>query len=163
MGDMSVDTGAALKAVVGANPKTKDDFAELSRNIVAAITSRHQTSGLYPAFVEQLAKDLCESLSAVQTRKVSSALSVLGNTKQQEERDKASGKKKVGHVVIVARAHASVLATGPQCVPSYSFFTPELEADMSQGSNKPKLGAAKAFKDIDTSAYDDVLDDDDFM
>ncbi|EJT51844.1 hypothetical protein A1Q2_03009 [Trichosporon asahii var. asahii CBS 8904] len=126
MGDMSVDTGAALKAVVGANPKTKDDFAELSRNIVAAITSRHQSSGLYPAFVEQLAKDLCESLSAVQTRKVSSALSVLGNTKQQEERDKASGKK-------------------------------------TKASNKPKLGAAKAFKDIDTSAYDDVLDDDDFM
>lgn len=95
MGDMSVDTGAALKAVVGANPKTKDDFAELSRNIVAAITARHQASGLYPAFVEQLSKDLCESLSAVQTRKVSSALSILGNTKQQEERDKASGKKKV--------------------------------------------------------------------
>lgn len=121
MGDMSVDTGAALKAVIGANPKTKDDFAELSRNIVAAITARHQASGLYPAFVEQLSKDLCESLSAVQTRKVSSALSVLGNTKQQEERDKASGKKtKVSagaHVVIVARARAqccvSVLASGP--------------------------------------------------
>lgn len=130
MGDMSVDTGAALKAVVAANPKTKDDFAELSRNIVAAITSRHAASGLYPAFVEQLAKDLCESLSAVQTRKVSSALSVLGNTKQQEERDKASGKKtKVSaraHVVIVARARAhcasartSVLASGPQDVPSH--------------------------------------------
>lgn len=37
------------------------------------------------------------------------------------------------------------------------------EADIPQASNKPKLGAAKAFKDIDTSAYDDVLDDDDFM
>lgn len=93
MGDMSVDTTAALKAVIAADPKTKDDFNELSRNIVTAITARHQTSGLYPAFVEQLARDLCESLSAVQTRKISSALSVLGNTKQQEERDKASGKK----------------------------------------------------------------------
>lgn len=38
-----------------------------------------------------------------------------------------------------------------------------MNADGSQGSTKPKLGAAKAFKDIDTSAYDDVLDDDDFM
>lgn len=95
MGDMSVDTGEALKAAVAAQPKTKADFNEVSANIVAALTKRHESNGLYAAFVEQLAKDLCESLSAVQTRKVSSTLSVLGNTKQQEERDKASGKKKV--------------------------------------------------------------------
>lgn len=48
-----------------------------------------------------LAKELCEGLNAVQTRKVSSSLSVLGNTKQAEERDKASGKKKVGMAVSV--------------------------------------------------------------
>lgn len=95
MGNMSVDTGDALKAAVSAQPKTKADFNELSANIVAALTRRHESNGLYATFVEQLAKDLCESLSAVQTRKVSSGLSVLGNTKQQEERDKASGKKKV--------------------------------------------------------------------
>ncbi|BEJ16744.1 hypothetical protein CspHIS471_0601450 [Cutaneotrichosporon sp. HIS471] len=125
MGSMEVSTGDALKAAVSANPKTKSDFNELSSNIVAALIKKHEGNGLYPAFVEQLAKDLCASLSAVQTRKVSSALSVLGNTKQQEERDKASGKKK--------------------------------------GSAKPKLGATKGLGKVDLDAYDDVLEDDDFM
>jgi len=86
--------------VLSAKPTTKADFNELSRNIVTAITARHESNGLYVSFVEQLAKDLCENLTAVQTRKVSSALSVLGNTKQQEERDKASGKKKVSGSVV---------------------------------------------------------------
>ncbi|KAL1413309.1 Translation initiation factor 3 subunit J component [Vanrija albida] len=127
MGDLSVDRSEALKAVLTATPATKADFADLSRNIVLAITSKHEANGLYPGFVEQLAKDLVESLSAVQTRKVSSSLSVIGNTKQQEERDKASGKKK-------------------------------------GGAAKPKLGATKALgSKVDTEAYDDVLDDDDFM
>jgi hypothetical protein len=84
-----------LKAIVTAKPTTKADFATLSTQIMSTIISPHTDNALYAAFVEQLAKDLCEGLTAVQTRKVSSALSVLGNTKQQEERDKASGKKKV--------------------------------------------------------------------
>ena len=78
-----------------AKPSTKADFTTLSQNIMASIIAPHVSHPLYSAFVEQLSKDLCEGLTAVQTRKVSSALSVLGNTKQQEERDKASGKKKV--------------------------------------------------------------------
>ena len=32
-----------------------------------------------------------------------------------------------------------------------------------QASNKPKLAAAKVVSHADTEAYDDVLDDDDFM
>jgi len=71
---------------------------------MSTIISPHTDNALYAAFVEQLAKDLCEGLTAVQTRKVSSALSVLGNTKQQEERDKASGKKKVG-LILVSGSH----------------------------------------------------------
>ena len=85
-----------MKAIVTAKPTTKSDFATISTQIMSTIISPHTDNALYAAFVEQLAKDLCEGLTAVQTRKVSSALSVLGNTKQQEERDKASGKKKVG-------------------------------------------------------------------
>lgn len=82
-----------LQAILSANPKTKDDFAKLSAQIVAVIIERHTVNPLFPSFAETLTKDICESLNAVQTRKVSSALGVLGNTKQQEERDKASGKK----------------------------------------------------------------------
>jgi translation initiation factor 3 subunit J len=32
-----------------------------------------------------------------------------------------------------------------------------------QGSAKPKLGATKVINKVDLDAYDDVLDDDDFM
>ncbi|KIR58872.1 translation initiation factor 3 subunit J [Cryptococcus bacillisporus CA1873] len=88
------DEGDALKSVLSARPSTKNDFAELSKNIYTSIIKKHESNPLYSQFVEQLAKDISTALTAVQTRKVSSALSVLGNTKQQEERDKASGKKK---------------------------------------------------------------------
>lgn len=107
------------------------------------MTLRHASNPLYATFVEALAKDLCEGLNAVQTRKVSSALSVLGNAKQTEERDKASGKKKVNCARIrteSARFGADIQATG-----------------------KPKLGGAKTINKVDTDAYDDVLEDDDFM
>lgn len=89
--------GETLKTIVTSKPTTKADFTTLSQQIMSTIMAPHVSNPLYSAFVEQLSKDLCEGLTAVQTRKVSSALSVLGNTKQQEERDKASGKKKVGH------------------------------------------------------------------
>ncbi|OWZ65931.1 translation initiation factor 3 subunit J [Cryptococcus neoformans Bt63] len=95
MGAIDVgDEGDALKTVLSARPSTKNDFSELSKNIYTSIIKKHESNPLYAHFVEQLAKDISTALTAVQTRKVSSALSVLGNTKQQEERDKASGKKK---------------------------------------------------------------------
>lgn len=92
--------GEALKAIVTSKPTTKADFNTLSQQIMSTIIAPHTSNALYAAFVEQLSKDLCEGLTAVQTRKVSSALSVLGNTKQQEERDKASGKKKVSYFFV---------------------------------------------------------------
>lgn len=91
------DPKATLEAILTAAPKTKADFDKLSKDIMALIISKHADHALFPAFVEGFAKDLCEPLLAVQVRKVGSGLATLGNTKQQEERDKASGKKnKVG-------------------------------------------------------------------
>jgi len=115
-----------LQEIITANPKTKDDFAVLSQQIFAAIINRHAANPLYSAFAESLAKDICEPLTAVQTRKVSTSVGLVGNAKQQDERDKANGKKK--------------------------------------GAAKPKLGSAvKTIDRIDTTAYDDALDDGDFM
>lgn len=94
-GGSGAATPAGASSLYTAKPKTKDDFAALAKLVTSEITSRHASNPLYATFVEALAKELCEGLNAVQTRKVSSALSVLGNTKQAEERDKASGKKKV--------------------------------------------------------------------
>lgn len=95
MGNLDVvDPKATLESILTSKPTKKEDFASLSQDIIALL-ARHQSNPLYPAFVEQLAKDLCEPLLAVQVRKVGSALATVGNTKQQEERDKANGKKKV--------------------------------------------------------------------
>jgi hypothetical protein len=33
----------------------------------------------------------------------------------------------------------------------------------NQPANKPKLGAAKTINKVDTEAYEDILDDGDFM
>ncbi|ORY35615.1 eukaryotic translation initiation factor 3 subunit J [Naematelia encephala] len=88
------DPKETLEAILKSKPTSKDSFATLSKQIVATFISRHESNPLFPAFAESLAKDLCESLTAVQTRKVASGLSTLGNTKQLEERDKANGKKK---------------------------------------------------------------------
>ncbi|WWC63250.1 uncharacterized protein I303_105850 [Kwoniella dejecticola CBS 10117] len=127
LGASSLDETPAktLQSIVTAKPTTKSDFTELAKDLFATLIKQHESSPFYATLAEELSKNLCESLTAVQTRKISSTLSVLGNTKQQEERDKASGKKKA--------------------------------------SSKPKLGAAKPASKIDTEAYDDVLDDDDFM
>ncbi|KAL7423415.1 Translation initiation factor 3 subunit J component [Cryptotrichosporon argae] len=121
------DRNDAIKAALTATATTKADFAALASQVYTAVVARHAEHPLFAVFAEQLAKEICEPLSAVQTRKVASALGVVGNTKQQEERDKASGKKKA--------------------------------------PAKPKLGATKALVQgkVDTEAYDDVLDDDDFM
>ncbi|KAK4689502.1 translation initiation factor 3 subunit J, partial [Tremellales sp. Uapishka_1] len=126
MGLDSGDSADDLKTLLQLKPSTKAEFAEYSSLLMSALISQHASNPLYASFVENLSKDLCEGLTAVQTRKVSSALSILGNTKQQEERDKASGKKKA--------------------------------------ATKPKLGAVKSLSSkVDTEAYDDVLEDDDFM
>lgn len=90
-----ISTPGGTSDIFTDKPKTKEDFAKLSKKIAAQVIAKHATNPLFPAFIEQLAKDICENLNAVQTRKVSSSLSVLGNTKQTDERDKASGKKKV--------------------------------------------------------------------
>jgi translation initiation factor 3 subunit J len=98
-GDVNVtDPKATLESILKSDPKSKAEFDELSRNVMALIISKHVDNPLFPAFVEGFSKDMCESLTAVQVRKVGSGLSTLGNTKQQEERDKASGKKKVSLV-----------------------------------------------------------------
>ncbi|CAK5269680.1 unnamed protein product [Mycena citricolor] len=84
-----------LDSLISAQPRTKDDFVKLSNQIIEVIIKRHQSKPLYTAFVEQFARDLCEPLKDVEVRKVASGLTALSNEKQKEQRDKASGKKKV--------------------------------------------------------------------
>ncbi|KAJ7218145.1 eukaryotic translation initiation factor 3 subunit J [Mycena pura] len=121
-----------LDSLISCQPHTKEDFIKLSNQIVEVIIKRHQSKPLYPTFIEHLARDLAIPLKDVEVRKVASGLTTLANEKQKEQRDKASGKKKL------------------------------------KSGGKPALGAAKASSKVDTSLYDEALDDfggnaDDFM
>lgn len=83
-----------IKSILEANPKTKEEFVILSRQIFDLVIKRHQDKPLYAAFAEAHAKELASPLRDVDVRKVASGLTTLANEKQREARDKTSGKKK---------------------------------------------------------------------
>jgi len=88
------DAQVDIKSILDANPKTKEEFVILSRQIFDLVIKRHQDKPLYAAFVEAHAKELASPLKDVEVRKVATGLTTLANEKQREARDKASGKKK---------------------------------------------------------------------
>lgn len=83
-----------LDSLISAQPRTKEDFIDLSNKIVEYIIKRHQSKPLYPTFVEHFVREVAQPLRDVEVRKAASALTTLANEKQREQRDKASGKKK---------------------------------------------------------------------
>lgn len=85
---------ADIKSILNANPKTKEDFIVLSRQVFELIIKRHQDKPLYPAFVEAHAKELAGPLRDAEVRKVASGLTALATEKQKEAKDKTGGGKK---------------------------------------------------------------------
>ncbi|KAF8896443.1 eukaryotic translation initiation factor 3 subunit J [Infundibulicybe gibba] len=83
-----------LDSLISFQPRTKEDFVQLSSRIIDVIIKRHQTKPLYPAFVEHHVRELSMPLKDVEVRKAASGLTTLANEKQKEQRDKTSGKKK---------------------------------------------------------------------
>ena len=84
-----------LDSLISAQPRTKEDFIDLSNKIVEFILKRHQSKPLYPTFVEHFVREVAQPLRDVEVRKAASGLTTLANEKQKEQRDKAgSGKKK---------------------------------------------------------------------
>ncbi|KAK0236113.1 eukaryotic translation initiation factor 3 subunit J [Armillaria nabsnona] len=125
-------TSKELDSLLSFQPRTKEDFIQLSSRIIEVVIKRHQNKPLYPAFVEHFVREMALPLKDVEVRKAASGLTTLANEKQKEQRDKASGKKK------------------------------------PKATSKPALGAAKVASRVDTSIYDEALDDfgghaDDFM
>jgi len=92
----SADAPSDLASLLAANPKTKEDFVALSRQIIDIVIKRHQDKPLYAAFVEQHVKELASPLRDVDIRKAASGLTTLANEKQKEAKDKTGGKKKKG-------------------------------------------------------------------
>lgn len=80
--------------MISFQPRTKEDFQNLSDRIIEFVIKRHRDKPLYSSFVEHHARALAVPLKDVEVRKVASSLTTLANEKQKEQRDKASGKKK---------------------------------------------------------------------
>ncbi|EKM58481.1 uncharacterized protein PHACADRAFT_252833 [Phanerochaete carnosa HHB-10118-sp] len=83
-----------LDSLISAQPRTKEDFIDLSNKIIEFIIKRHQAKPLYPTFVEHFVRELAQPLRDVEVRKAASGLTTLANEKQKEQREAASGKKK---------------------------------------------------------------------
>jgi len=87
-------SSSELDSLISFQPRTKEDFVQLSDKIIEFVIKRHQTKPLYPLFIEHHARALALPLKDVEVRKVASGLTTLANEKQKEQRDKQSGKKK---------------------------------------------------------------------
>ncbi|XP_006459537.1 hypothetical protein AGABI2DRAFT_191484 [Agaricus bisporus var. bisporus H97] len=112
-----------LDQLLSFQPRTKEDFQNLSAKIIEYVIKRHQNKPLYHFFVEHHVRELAVPLKDVEVRKAASGLTTLANEKQREQREKASGKKK------------------------------------SKAATKPGLGNAKLSNKLDTTVYDEALDD----
>ena len=76
------------------NPKTKQDYKELSDAISKAIVDAHGSKPLYPYFVEELVRSLCLPLKHLDAKQVNSSITALSNEKQKQEKDAQGGGKK---------------------------------------------------------------------
>ncbi|CED82211.1 translation initiation factor eif3 subunit [Phaffia rhodozyma] len=96
LGDTTISSkpDASVGSLADAKPKTKADLEAFSARLYSEIYSKHSSNPLFAYFVEFHAKTLCETLKDSEVRKTASGLNALANIKQQEQRDKASGKKK---------------------------------------------------------------------
>jgi translation initiation factor 3 subunit J len=129
---------------LNANPKTKEDFVILSRQIFEFVIKPHQDKPLYAAFVEAHAKELANPLRDVEVRKVASGLTTLANEKQREARDKTSGKKKKAPKPVLG----STKVAGKCVSDPWAYFDP------------PKvLNSDIGFSRADTNLYEEALDD----
>ncbi|KAF9004621.1 eukaryotic translation initiation factor 3 subunit J [Cyathus striatus] len=87
-------SSSELDSLISAQPRTKEDFQQLSARIIEFIIKRHQNKPLYHAFVEHHVRELAMPLKDIEVRKAASGLTTLANEKQKEQREKTSGKKK---------------------------------------------------------------------
>ncbi|KAG9296532.1 hypothetical protein G9A89_015124 [Geosiphon pyriformis] len=88
-----VDLNDEISFLETINPKTKEEFEEFSRILVARI-SKHEKQGPYLGFINTFFRELCLPLKDVDVRKVSGTLYTLANEKTKALKDVNKGKKK---------------------------------------------------------------------
>ncbi|KAF9913419.1 Translation initiation factor 3 subunit J component [Lobosporangium transversale] len=74
-------------------PKTKEQFAEFTTELVALI-QKHEKQGLYVSFLEGLFRELSQGVRDVDVRKFASTLTTLANEKQKAAKEAQKTKKK---------------------------------------------------------------------
>ena len=87
-------SSSELDRLISFQPRTKEDFAKFSSQIIEFLIKPHQSKPLYQSFVEHHTRGLALPLKDVEVRKVASGLTTLANEKQKEQREKTTGKKK---------------------------------------------------------------------
>ncbi|KAM4059353.1 translation initiation factor eIF3 subunit [Hirsutella rhossiliensis] len=90
------------------NPQTKSQFEQL-RATIGPIIANNYKKAHYGLFLEEFAKELAKELSSDQIKKVSSALTRLGNEKMKEEKAAEKGGKKTK----AAKTKTSLVASRP--------------------------------------------------
>ncbi|RYC62867.1 hypothetical protein CHU98_g3348 [Xylaria longipes] len=75
------------------NPSTKGQFETL-RNTMTPLISNNHKKAHYTLFLQELTKQLAKDLPSDQIKKISSALTTLGNEKMKEEKAAEKGGKK---------------------------------------------------------------------
>lgn len=83
------DGGDKIVLFEAMDPVSKEDFAAMAKAVLKK-TSKYEDSPYYQEFAQDLARDLCLSMTAEQVKKVASSLEVLRSTKQKA----LQGKKK---------------------------------------------------------------------
>lgn len=97
---------AALDSLIAQNPRTKEEFEEYSQKVYLMLIKPHINKPLFSGFAEHHVRAICDSLRDVEIRKAATSLTSLANVKQQEQRDKASGKKKTKLAKVETKASA---------------------------------------------------------
>ena len=92
--ELGPSSSANFSSLLGENPRTKEEFEAFSRKVYNMVIKPHINKPLYAGFVETHVRQLCEALKDSEVRKAASGLTTLASMKQQEAKDKASGKKK---------------------------------------------------------------------
>lgn len=90
------------------NPQTKSQFEQL-RLTLGPIIANNSKKAHYGLFLEEFVKELAKELSSDQIKKVSSALTRLGNEKMKEEKAAEKGGKKTK----AAKTKTSLVASRP--------------------------------------------------
>jgi len=104
---------ANLDSLLSENPRTKEEFEAFSQKVYNMIIKPHINNPLYADFVETHVRQLCEALKDSEVRKAASKLTTLASMKQQEAKDKASGKKKPKAAVAVGGVKGPAKCVSP--------------------------------------------------